>query len=222
MAISKNSVNDRLPGGGTSANPTDTAAQNYDAINYGNRHGRISFGQIHKAGDVTSAVMLQTSDAEHSFFMDEDGQRKGWTTSTSPANFQLTCGEHPTVEDAKEKAALDSLLLHAANGNIVILATNGKIRMEADDIELVARGSGSNSGNVKITASENVYVDANKILMTATNYVKICSTGKVDVIANSCLKMYGSLIRGVTDACGKKDSKVGGQRFQQDCVNSGG
>ena len=222
MAISKNSVNDRLPGGGTSANPTDTAAQNYDAIKYGNRHGHIAFGQIHKPGDVTSAIMLQTSDAEHSFFMDEDGQRKGWTSSSSPGNFQLTCGEHTTIEDAKEKAAMDSLLLHAANGNIIILASNGKIRMEADDIELVARGSGSSSGNVKINASENVYVDANKILMSSTNHTKICSTGKVDIIANSCLKLYGALIRGVTDACSKKDSKVGGQRFQQECVKSGG
>ena len=51
--------------------------------------------------------MLQTSDAEHAFFLDEDGQRKGWTTSTSPANFQVTCGEHPEITDAKEKAAKD-------------------------------------------------------------------------------------------------------------------
>jgi hypothetical protein len=27
--------------------------------------------------------------------------------------------------------------------------------------------------------------------------------------------MYGSIIQGVTDACAKKDSKVGGQNFQR-------
>ena len=58
--------------------------------------------------------------------------------------------------------------------------------------------------------------------MSSTNHTKICSTGKVDIVANSCLKLYGALIRGVTDACSKKDSKVGGQRFQQECVKSGG
>lgn len=216
MAISKNSVNDRLPKGGTTANPTDTAAQNYDAIKYGNRHGYVAFGQIHKPGDVTSAIMLQTSDAEHAFFLDEDGQRKGWTTSTSPANFQVTCGEHPEITDAKEKAAKDSLLLHAANGNIVIIASNGKIRMEADDIEMVARGSGGKSGNVKITASENVHVEAKKIALNGKNLVRIVSPSKVEVVANSCLKLYGSMIRGVTDACATKDSKVGGQKFQKE------
>ena len=38
---------------------------NYDAIQYGNRHGRIHFGKIHQPGDVTSAVMLETADGKH-------------------------------------------------------------------------------------------------------------------------------------------------------------
>ena len=39
----------------------------------------------------------------------------------------------------------------------------------------------------------------------------------IDVAANSCLKIYGSIIRGVTDACAVKDSKCGGQKFQKQC-----
>ena len=50
---------------------------NYDVISYGNRHGRITFGQIHRPGDVTAAVMLETADGKHRFFMDADGPRKG-------------------------------------------------------------------------------------------------------------------------------------------------
>lgn len=72
--------------------PSETAKQNYTAIKYGNDHGSISFGSIHKQGDVTSGVMLQTSDANHSFFMDKDGPRKGWTTITSPGNVQIEAG----------------------------------------------------------------------------------------------------------------------------------
>ena len=41
------------------------------------------------------------------------------------------------------------------------------------------------------------------------------SAGITEVIGNSCLKMYGSIIRGVSDACSVKDSKVGGKRYQQ-------
>ena len=79
MPTSQNSVTDRVSrplsqeqldsriAGGT---PTDTAKQNYTAIRYGNDHGAISFGHIHKPGDVTAGVKLQTSDGEHVFFMD--------------------------------------------------------------------------------------------------------------------------------------------------------
>ena len=36
------------------------------------------------------------------------------------------------------------------------------------------------------------------------------------VAANSCMKIYSSIIRGVTDAVKVKDSKVGGQRFLEE------
>ena len=62
------------------ANPTDTAKNNYTGIRYGNDHGSCSFGHIHKPGDVTAGVMLQAKDGRHGFFMDNDGQRKGWST----------------------------------------------------------------------------------------------------------------------------------------------
>ena len=61
------------------------------------------FGKIHKPGDVTSAFCVETADGKHNFFMDADGPRKGWTTSTSPGVFQVECGEHPDIEDVDEK-----------------------------------------------------------------------------------------------------------------------
>ena len=110
------------------------------------------------------------------------------------------------------------MILNAKNGNIVIVATNGKIRMEADDIEFVARGSDGSQGNIKMTATENFYLDAKKVLINAKSFIKIASPGTCEICANSVLKIYGSMIRGISDACGKKDSKVGGKRFQQECV----
>ena len=50
--------------------------------------------------------------------------------------------------------------------------------------------------------------------MSSKVNTKICSAGITEVIANSTLKIYGSIIRGVSDAVAVKDSKVGGQRYQ--------
>lgn len=215
MAISANKTPslDRIPKANPGLNPTDTCKKNYDALRYGNHHGSISFGHIHKEGDVTSSVLLQGSDGEHSICMDEDGQRKGYTTCIGPGNFQVECG-------SANQQTQDSLMLNAKNGNIVIVATNGKIRMEADDIEFVARGSDGTRGNIKMTATENFYLDSKKVLINAKSFLKIATPGTAEICANGVMKIYGSMIRGVTDACGKKDSKVGGKRFQQQCVKT--
>ena len=185
-----------------------SAKQNYTALRYGNNQGSIAFGQIHKQGDVTSSVMLETPDGEHQLSLDLDGERTGWTCSTSPGNFQVECGS------ANEEAQ-DSLLLNAKNGNIVIMATNGKIRLQGTDIELVAVGEGGAKGNIKMNATESIITESKKLLMTAKSFYRIASPQTGEVVANGVLKLYGSIIRGVTDAVAVKDSKVAGQRFQK-------
>ena len=217
MPTSQNSVNDRVSRPLSQeqvddrmfpSNPNDTAKQNYTAIRYGNDHGSISFGHIHKPGDVTAGVKLQTSDGEHTFFMDKDGQRKGWTTSLSPGNFQVQCGE-------RKEEAEDSMILNAINGNIIICATNGKIRLQATDIELIAVGEGGAKGNIRLDATENIGFNSKSFKVNAANSFKIVTPQLGEITANGLLKIYSSVIRGVTDACAVKDSKNGNKAQQQ-------
>ena len=206
MATNPNTNNDRLPnksGGG------NNLKSNYTAIKYGNDHGSIAFGKIHKKSDVTSDIMLAASDGEHFMSMDKDGQRTGWTTIMSPGNFQVECGSNRKEED-------DTCIINAKNGNIDIIATNGKIRLQATDIELTATGGTTDKGNIKMVATETISGEAKKILLNSKSLSKLVSSGVTEVVGNSCLKIYGSVVSGVTDACAIKDSKVGGQRYQQE------
>ena len=222
---SKNKVNDRLNRNvdanndgvitaqeaknfNAQANPSDTAKNNYTAIRYGNDHGSMCLGHVHKPGDVTAGILLQAKDGRHSFFMDNDGQRKGWTSTVSPGNYQVSCGE-----DNEE--AQDSMFFHASNGNIVVLATNGKLRLQATDIELVAVGEGGSKGNIKMVATENISLDCKKLLANTKSLYKIVSSGSAELIASSQMKIYSSIIRGVTDGCAIKDSKNNLQRIQR-------
>ena len=190
---------------GQDPNPTVTAKQNFTAVKYGNDKGTLRFGHIHKKGDVTAGVMLDTPDGRHQFSLDIDGQRKGWTTSTSPGNFQVLAGE-----DNEEPQ--DTLILNAVNGNICITATNGKIRLQGTDIELIAVGEGGAKGHIKCTATETFTIhETKKIIFVSKVLTKITSTGIMDIAANTCLTIYGSLIKGVTDACAVKNSKTNGQ-----------
>ena len=171
-------------------------------------HAAIYTGKIHKNSDVISDFAVLCSDGEHFMSMDKDGQRPGWTTFMGPGCFQVECGSN------REKSQ-DAVMINAKNGNIDIVATNGKIRLQANDIELIAVGEDTAEGNIKLKASENISGDAKKIVMNSVNNTKMMSSGISEAIGNSGLNLYGNIISGVSDAVAVKDSKVGGQRYQQ-------
>tara|TARA_R100000008_G_scaffold83256_1_gene68456 strand:- start:558 stop:1181 length:624 start_codon:yes stop_codon:yes gene_type:complete len=200
----------------TSANsPTATtrkgkqAKQNYIAQRIGNNKGSISFGTIHKEADVTSGVMLNTPDGHHQMYMDIDGPRKGWTTFTGPGKFQVECGR--ALEESQS-----AMMFNAKNGDIHIVATNGKIRMQATDIELIAVGEGGSKGNIRLQATENISSKSKKFLVDAKTSYKIVTAGTGTIIANSILKCYGSIFAISDDSCALKDSKVGSQKIQRE------
>ena len=185
-----------------------TAKRNYTAQDYGNDNGAIAFGKVHKKGDVTSSVLLQAKDGRHRFYMDNDGQRTGYTTLTSPGTTQIRSGMDLDAEQ-------DGLVFIADNGDIDIIASNGKIRMVADDIELVAVGA-LDQGNIKLNASESILFDSKKITSTAKNLLRLATPNTLEIVANGQMKMIASVIRGASNACDIKDDKYGHQRMMKD------
>jgi len=187
----------------------NTAKQNYTAVRYGNDHGSISFGHIHKQADVTSDVMLQASDGRHSIILDKEGPRKACTQITAPGRISIESGQ-----DSKE--AEETLFIHSYNGGIAIVASNGKLRLQGTDIELVAVGEGGSKGNIQITAETGtIKFDSQKFLVNAKSMFSLVTTGNAEIAANGAMTLYASLIRGVSDAVANKDSKVGGRLIQR-------
>ena len=185
-----------------------TAKKTYTANCIGsNDHGSVTLGHLHKPGDVIADVLIQASDGRHSIVLDKDGPRKACTQITAPGRISIMSGE-----DKQE--AEDTLMIFAKNGNIDIIARNGKIRMQATDIEMVAVGEGGSKGNITMNASENIKMDGKKVLVNAKTFLKLASPGNVEMAANSGMKIYASMIREITDAVAVKDSKVGGKDFQ--------
>ena len=187
----------------------NTAKQTYTTLRYGNDHGSISFGHIHKQGDVIADVMLQASDGRHSIILDKDGERKGSTQITAPGRISIDCG-------IDKKEAEDTLVIHSHNGNLNIIASNGKIRLQGTDIELIAVGEGGSKGNIRIDApSGHIALEGKEITVSAKSIYRLVSTGRAEISANSCMTIYSSMVRGVTDAVAKKDSKTANQRTQR-------
>ena len=208
-----------LPGHGSRNSPT--AKQNHEAIELCNRFGGISFGIVNQKADCTNSVLIETPDAKHCAYMVDDGDQKGNTTFLTPAKFGIQCGEWPDIDDRDEKSKKISFQLEANNGDIVLKAENGKIILDADGIEFHATGEGETKGNIDIRASNNIALESVNLIV-GNSYTKIVTCGVIEVAANSCMNIYSSIIRGVTDAVAVKDSKVGGKnicnKFSEDNV----
>jgi len=195
----------------TSTDPRDsgTAKQNYTCQGYGNDKGAIVFGELNKDAAVTSGCSLHTNDKDHQMYMDIDGERKGCTTFVGPGSFNVVHGrDNNTDKDM-------SISLVAKDGNIFIKANDGDIIMEADNISLLARNNEGTKGNVVITATENISNNSKKFMVNASANFSIVSSGKGQIIANSILKCYGSILQCVDDSVAVKDSKNALQRFQR-------
>ena len=198
---------------------SSTAKKNYTEIGLGNDLGHIKFGHINQKGDVTMAVVVGvgregSDDSRHQLSFESDGKRKGFTTLTAPTQFRVECGKNCKEEE-------NALNITAQNGDISIAALNGKIRLSATCIEINATGEGSSKGLVKVDATESVKVSTKKLLVNTSTIYKLVSTGTGEIVANTALKMYASIVKGVTDAVKVKDSKNMHQKFQRDNMYHG-
>ena len=188
---------------------TPTAKQNYTATRQGNDHGSISFGHVASDGAVTSDVQIQASDGRHSIILDKDGARKGCTQITAPGRISIQSGEDK--EEAEE-----TLFINAVNGNIDIIARNGKIRMQATDIELIAVGEGGSKGNIRLKATENIELKADsKVIIDGTSMYKLATAGTAEICANSAMTIYSSVIKGVSDGVSVRGTKGVGKDFKK-------
>lgn len=179
----------------------------YTGSRLGNDHGSINFGHLHQQAEVIADVLIQASDGRHSICLDKNNIRKGCTQITAPGRITIESGE-----DLRETQ--DTLFIHAWNGNIDIIAQNGKIKLQGTDIELVAVGEGGGKGNITMKSNESILLDSKKVLTNASTACKIVSSGTVEMAANSCLQIYASVAKIATDASANKDSKVGTKSLQ--------
>jgi len=118
--------------------------------------------------------------------MDGPGGKKFRTHSTNfrgPGSFQVKHGEG--VPDEQPGIYLD-----AENGDIVIRAANGRIRMEALDIDIRATG-GDDRGNIVLDANDKGYYNAQIFLNAKVTAARFFSDKTVEVVGNNVLNMYG-------------------------------
>ena len=147
----------------------------------------IIFGGISPEKDVRSSFQVKALDGRHFFSMDQDGQRKGWTTLVSPGTTQIKSG-------LDLKAGQNAIFVEAENGDIIVKATDGNIRFEGDKIEFVARQEFNVEAHNKIDInSQNINIDARARMRVRANQF-------LSVDAPCGIEILSGIIKGVSCA----------------------
>ena len=181
---------------------------NFWAQEIGTQNGVIKFGAMSPDGDVTASVQIVGVDGRHFITMEEDGNRRYWTTMNAPGAFQINAGEdlavnNPDAEGRKNKVNQNAIFINAENGDVTIRARNGKLRLEGLDIEMVATGNAP-EGVLWARANETLKLDSKNITVDGKQSVKIVSTGLLVLTGLLGTQILSPLVNGVTAASARK------------------
>ena len=167
--------------------------KNYWTQAIGTQDALIQFGGVSSEKDVTSSFKVRALDGRHFFTMDQDGQRKGWTTLVSPGSTQIVTGEDLVKGQ-------NAIFVEAENGDIIIKATDGNIRFEGDKIEFVARDS------LSVEAHNKIDINSNNVNIDARARMRIRANQFLSIDAPCGMQILSKIIQGVSAATDKPTS----------------
>ena len=193
--------------------------ENFHPYYIGTEHGRLSFGHVRDSNEI-SACMLQSGPdgGRHYIVMEETGSAeegtKGSTKSFCPGTFTVKSGKdivnYPEGKD--EPRNIPAIWYEAENGDIIIKAPRGRIKLEAESIELTAKGFDGRTGNILIDADDKIALNAQIVDVKSRVSTKIFSESTVDMIGKGIMNVYGGLVDFADRTTKGKPSKTcGGQ-----------
>lgn len=139
--------------------------KSYSFNNFSTTEGEVRLGDVMK-NDTKMAVMIRRI-FPHSFSNSQyiglvmNGKLDGSIINSAPSTYQVYCGEKPVDGVAG--------FIHAENGDLILHAPSGRIRLIAKDIDLYASGNGTSTGWINMNANATIDIDAPNVNMQAAD-----------------------------------------------------
>jgi len=165
-------------------------SSNYESKDIRTKDGNLRFGHIH-SDQSKSSIMMQGQGGLEYITIDQTGSTKRCITSRCRGRYQVKAGkEIPQGQPA--------IYLDAESGDIVIRAKN-RIRIEAENIDMIANGGDGENGVINIKGNEAVNITSEKkVNINGTESCSVYSNGNLQISAENVLKMYGASMEKLT------------------------
>ena len=148
----------------TTSSPVKGEAKTYKKNQFNTTEGGSFYGHTNE-NNAKMAVMLRRifpSPFKRAQYLglQQGGELDGSILCSAPSSFQIRCGEAPINNEVAG-------VWYAENGDIVIGAPKGRIRIFAQSIDLISTGDGKETGWVNILANTEFNASAGEIKMEA-------------------------------------------------------
>ena len=108
----------------------------------------VKFGSVSPDKQSIETMRVAANDSRHHFFMNETLKS---SVLMSPGKTTIQCGEDVKRDDR-------ALSIRSKNGDILIAAEHGRIKIQAKNIEFVATSDRPEEGNIEFKAQNDLEV----------------------------------------------------------------
>jgi hypothetical protein len=173
-----------------------------EATSYGTNDGKIHFGYLFPANingttaSSMSGVHIQGFNSLHYITMIKNGPMQGATIQRSPGPHQIVCASNH-AGNLNNKSGVGCFLL-AENGDIIIRAENGRVRISGLDVDIRADGPDNTRGSINLDSNQKVNINTQSLAVTAPLGIKMFSTRNIDIISNTTINLISNFVKGLT------------------------
>jgi len=152
----------------------------------GNTTGEVVYDTIDERGNRMAALINRIFPVPkfrrgQYIGLQMSGKLDGSINVSAPACYNVRCGEQP-VNGV-------SAITYAENGDIILFAPRGRVRIMAKDIDLIAEGNGADTGFVNIHSNSTIDMNTGEVRMVASDAIGIAAERNVNINSGQRVKV---------------------------------